>query len=128
MLKEFKNVSQQPGEPPRRWFSDEYFDLIVWLEPGGGFWGFQLCYDPDRKPRALTWSKKYGYRHSGIDYGEGVPGGAKNSPVLAQDGLFDAGATERRFAGAAAELPADIREFVLDRIRRHERPGGGKER
>lgn len=122
MLKELKKVRQLPGDPPRRWFSDDYFDLIVWLEPGGGFWGFQLCYDLGRSPRALTWSKKYGYRHSGIDDGESVFGMAKNSPVLVADGLFDAPSIERRFARSAAELPRDIRELVLDRIRAHERP------
>lgn len=124
MLKEFKKVRQLPGDPPRRWFSDDYFDLIVWMEPGGGFWGFQLCYDLEKKPRALTWSKKYGYRHSGIDDGEGVFGTAKNSPVLVEDGLFDASSMERRFARSAAELPADIRDLVLEKIRAHERPGG----
>jgi len=31
MLCEIKNVKQYDGEPQRRWFVDDYFDLIVWL-------------------------------------------------------------------------------------------------
>ncbi|HBE88087.1 MAG TPA: hypothetical protein DDW67_02980 [Elusimicrobia bacterium] len=128
MLKELKETRQVPGEPPRRWFCDDYFELIVWLEPGGGFQGFQLCYDPEKKPRALTWSVKYGARHSGIDDGENTFGGAKGSPVLTEDGLFDAPAIERRFAREAAGLPADIRDFVLEKIRAYQGPGERKKK
>ena len=32
MLSEDTHVRQIEGEPKRRWFSDYYFDLIVWLE------------------------------------------------------------------------------------------------
>ena len=32
MLSEDSHVRQPEGEPPRRWFSDDYFDLIVWLD------------------------------------------------------------------------------------------------
>jgi len=33
MLREIRDVRQVSGEPMRRWFSDEDFDLIVWLDP-----------------------------------------------------------------------------------------------
>ena len=32
MLVEYRNVRQIRGEGHRRWFSDEYFDLIVWYD------------------------------------------------------------------------------------------------
>lgn len=116
MLREEKNVRQVPGEPARRWFSDEFFDLIVWLEPDRTVWGFQLCYDRGYKPRALTWTKKNGYKHAGIDDGEGAGGMQKGSPVLVEDGAFDALFISRKLAAASAELPPEISAFVVKKV------------
>ena len=116
MLREEKNVRQTPGEPPRRWFADEFFDLIVWLEPDGQVWGFQLCYDRGYAPRALTWIKAKGYTHDGIDDGEAGSGAFKGSPILVQDGLFDAKTIGARLAAAAGELPPEYRAVILEKI------------
>lgn len=116
MLKEAKNVRQIEGEPRRRWFDDEYFDLIVWFDKDDSIWGFQLCYDREKNPRALTWTKKYGYKHTGIDNGEYIWGTSKNAPVLVEDGLFDRGATGKKLAAAAAELPPEIKLFVTQKV------------
>jgi hypothetical protein len=117
MLKEIPKVRQIAGEPRRRWFDDKYFDLIVWFEEDDSVWGFQLCYDREHKPRALTWTRRYGYKHTGIDNGEHAPGASKASPVLVEDGLFDAAGIGERFKAAAAEMPADIVTFVAEKLR-----------
>jgi len=44
MMQEVKNVSQNPGEPFRRWFGDNIFDLIVWHDNDWRITGFQLYY------------------------------------------------------------------------------------
>ncbi len=115
MLKEAKNVRQIEGEPRRRWFDDGYFDLIVWFDKDESIWGFQLCYDREKKPRALTWTKKYGYKHTGIDNGE-HPGRLGCAPVLVEDGLFDPGAIGKKLEAAAKELPPQISGFVLKKV------------
>jgi hypothetical protein len=56
----------------RRWFSDDDFDLIVWLAEDGAVAALQLCYDKARVERAVTWSGDDGYGHplvraSGLD-------------------------------------------------------------
>lgn len=116
MLKETKNVRQVSGDPRRRWFDDEYFDLIVWFDKDDSVWGFQLCYDRENKPRALTWTKNNGYKHSGIDDGEGG-GMNKSSPVLVTDGLFDAGTIAKKLEAASKDLPLQISLFVLEKVR-----------
>lgn len=117
MLKEAMHVMQVKGEPRRRWFDDEYFDLIIWFEPGEEVFGFQLCYDRGRKPRALTWTRQHGYKHTGIDDGENSFGAAKASPVLIEDGLFDTGSVAKRFEAAAKDLPPEIAAFVLKKVK-----------
>jgi len=45
MLKEL-NVAQKEEDIFRRWFKDDYFDLIVWYNRNDySIRGFQLCYD-----------------------------------------------------------------------------------
>ncbi|MBI4803209.1 MAG: hypothetical protein HY796_11870 [Elusimicrobia bacterium] len=117
VLRENANVRQIQGDPPRRWFSDDFFDLIVWFAPEGSIYGFQLCYDREFKPRALTWLKTGGYSHDGIDDGDDPLGGHKAAPVLVQDGVFNSTDIGNRFAAAAAKLPQEIRETVLAKIR-----------
>jgi len=117
MLKEAPNVNQPKGEPRRRWFDDEYFDLIIWFDKDDSVWGFQLCYDRERKPRALTWTKQYGYKHTGIDNGEHVWGTSKSSPVLVEDGLFDAPSIGGKFESAAAEMPPQLAALVIEKVR-----------
>jgi len=117
MLKEIKNVRQVDGEPRRRWFDDEYFDLIVWFDKDALVWGFQLCYDREKKPRALTWTRKNGYKHSGIDDGEGAGGTYKSSPILVMDGLFDAGTIAKKLEAASKDLPLQISLFILEKVR-----------
>ncbi|HNW43122.1 MAG TPA: hypothetical protein PKI19_01365 [Elusimicrobiales bacterium] len=121
MLREEMNIRQVPGDPPRRWWSDEYFDLIVWFAPDKTVWGFQLCYDRDRKPRALTWTRANGYTHSGIDDGEGwSPSAHKGSPILVADGLFDTKSIGDKLAAAAGGLPPEIRSVVLNKVRQRD--------
>ena len=119
MLHEVKDVRQIPGDLRRRWFCDDFFDLIVWFDAAGGFQGFQLCYDRQFKPRALTWLKDKGYRHDGIDDGEGETGVHKSSPILVQDGAFSAKTIADQLAGAGTELPEDILGPVLAKVREY---------
>ncbi|MFA7567003.1 MAG: hypothetical protein WCY01_08260 [Alkalispirochaeta sp.] len=57
-LVENKNVRQRPEEGFRRWFVNEYFDVIIWYESAAGeLVGFQLCYDRSVNERAFTWRR-----------------------------------------------------------------------
>lgn len=116
MLREVTNVRQIPGDPPRRWFSDEFFELIVWFAPDKSIHGFQLCYDIANKPRALTWFRDLGYTHDGIDDGEAAGVLNKASPILVQDGIFDSRHIAAKLAAAGGELPDDIRELVTAKV------------
>ena len=115
MLTEVPHVRQISGEGPRRWFCDDYFDLIVWYEEEA-ITGFQLCYDPNGHPRAYTWTQECGARHDGIDDGESSPEGRKATPILVRDGAFDSGAVVSRFNRVSNSLPPDIREVVMLRL------------
>jgi len=115
VLVEKKDVRQIPGEGLRRWFADEYFDLIVWYEEAQVI-GFQLCYDKGGRERALTWHRPHRFLHTRIDDGE-IPLAYKMSPVLVQDGAFDAGGVAERFRRASAGIDPRVAALVLEQLR-----------
>jgi hypothetical protein len=115
-MRELQHVRQVPGEWRRRWFTDDFFDLIVWYE-NDGITGFQLCYDNQHNPRAFTWTKSHGQRHDGIDVGD-VPGfGHKQTPILVADGLFNVDEIWDKFIEASKALPQEIVAVVRQRLR-----------
>ncbi|HSO19827.1 MAG TPA: hypothetical protein VLT88_10235 [Desulfosarcina sp.] len=122
MLKEIENVRQIDGEPRRRWFHDDDFDLIVWLGPDDGMKirdriiGFQLCYNKSETPRALTWYARSGYAHCRVDDGESKPGKYKAAPILLQNGPFTQNGIAGRFMDASRKIDTEIAAFVHEKI------------
>jgi hypothetical protein len=119
MLREFPNVRQIDGESKRRWFSDEYFDLIVWLDEKEDIVGFQLCYDIFKSQHALTWRKESGFTHHRVDDGENRPGKLKASPVLVSDGYFEYKEIAEKFKIASPSIEARISTFVYEKLLRY---------
>jgi hypothetical protein len=116
MLSEVKNPRQIKNEGHRRWFTDSYFDLIVWYEQdGAALAGFQLCYDKEREERALTWRRGKGFDHKRIDDGE-VTGRMKMTPVLVPDGTFDYSVIAERFRRESEKIDPEIRELVYEKL------------
>ncbi|MFC1726068.1 hypothetical protein ACFL4T_10615 [candidate division KSB1 bacterium] len=116
MLSELKNVRQVEGEPFRRWFHDEFFDLIVWFGDADEILEFQLCYDLSGYERALTWKKDSGFLHEQVDQGEDRPGQAKATPILVKDGIFNRNEIAERFKDDSLEIDSTISEFIYDRL------------
>jgi len=115
VLNEIRDVRQVPGEPRRRWFADEFFDLIVWLDTGGTVTGFQLCYDKRADERAVTWRRESGWAHERVDAGE-IPGRAKMTPILVPDGVFDRTGIATRFRREARGIDGPIADLVYEKL------------
>jgi hypothetical protein len=111
MLKETPNIADKNT----RWFSDDYFDLIVWYNEQGKITGFQLCYDKKWDERAFTWKENQTPIHERIDSGETSP--LKNmAPILVPDGIVPYEELIRRFREHAAEIDAVIFELVVHKL------------
>ena len=115
MLREIKSVRQNEGEKKRRWFTDDYWDLYVWLEDSGEIYGFQLCYAKYHGEHALTWIRGQGTYHSKVD--NRLPfAGDRSSPILVADGFFDKSKVADLFRTDSREIEPGIRNFVLEKI------------
>jgi len=115
-LQEIKDCRQVRGELPRRWFSADNLDLIVWCDETGAPVGFQFCYQDRRIERALTWKPDTGFRHATVDDGESPRSNYPRTPVLNDDGPIDFPRLQKLFADASSSLPADIVEFISTRL------------
>ena len=115
MLTEIRNPRQVAGEGMRRWFTDEYFDLIVWYDNAHALLGFQLCYDKQGRERALTWTSEHGFQHNRIDQGE-IPGHAKMTPVIIADGEFAPGPVGERFRAASSQIDPAVAGLVYEKV------------
>ena len=119
MLKETARVRQVEGEDRRRWFTDQYFDLIVWYDREDRITGFQLCYDKTGREHALTWKEGRGFLHHLVDDGEGRPGRQKATPILLADGAFDQPGITALFHRESTRMDREAARFVYDKLRRY---------
>lgn len=118
MLREVRDVQQVAGEPPRRWFFSNQQDLWVWFGEDGVPVAFQLAYGKYRNERAIRWKSGEGFVHRRVDDGESADV-VKQAPLLVPDGAFEAEKVIARFLEISTELPRDIVEFVVARLREH---------
>jgi hypothetical protein len=116
MLIEVNNVRQIKDEPHRRWFTSDWFDLIVWYETPETISGFQLCYAKNENERALTWKGADHWYHLGVDDGENRGQLHKASPMLVMDGKFNADLVLSRFMAECTQLPEALSAFIVNRL------------
>ncbi len=105
-------VRQIPGEPRRRWFHDDFFDLIVWSNQDTNILGFQLCYDIARDQRALTWRNDSGFSHNRVNAGKDILYRHKMPPVLIFDGIFNRETIIQRFKRESTMINKTVASFV----------------
>ncbi len=117
MLKEIEHVEQNDPGLIRRWFVDDYFELILWADADGTSVEMQLCYDRKRFERVMIWRQGSGFKHQQVDDGEDRPGKAKATPIFIPDGEFDWQSLAERFQAASTEIDQAVAQFVGERIR-----------
>ena len=116
MITEYQEVRQIENEPKRRWFGDQFFDLIVWQSETDKIVGFQLCYSKGSGEHALTWEIDSGFEHRRVDDGESGDNLRKCTPVLTPDGTFDHEIISVRFRDASAEIDPIVANFVHSKL------------
>jgi hypothetical protein len=115
MLTELKGISQKNEKYHRRWFEDDYFELIVWQDTAGGIYGFQLCYERFGDERTLTWKTDTGFDHERIDDSRSM-GSMPATAILVPDGVFPAGMIIEKFTAHAREIDPGIASFVIGKM------------
>lgn len=115
MLRESDKVRQVQGEPHRRWFWDDFFDLLVW-DDEGAVTGFQLKYQTSNGARMLTWQQGKRCKHHGIDEGDDDPTRFDMTRMLIRDGVFDHESVASEFHRRAEQMDAAVSVVILEHI------------
>jgi len=118
MLTEQTEVRQNPGESHRRWFSDDFFDLIVWFDDAGDIILFQLGYDPEGADGLLEWRRPSGLSHFTVDTAGRRPARHARTPFLVPAPAPDVTALVDRFKAEVGSIEPAIVDFVLGELRR----------
>ena len=115
MLYELENVSQKEKGKFRRWFEDDYFDLIVWYDSNRSISGFQLCYEKFGDEHALTWIEKDGFTHEKVDDYRN-PMQVPVTAILVANGPFPSKKIYKRFKENSRNIDQSIAKLVIDKI------------
>lgn len=124
MLREIRNIDQKRPGHTKRWFQDDYFDLIVWVDGERYIEEFQLCYGRETLgERVFEWRRGRGFQHLKRDeqYGGSLVGEG-DTWGLQLDGTMPYASLKERFAAASADLPEILREFIDDKLDEFARP------
>ncbi|HOT46522.1 MAG TPA: hypothetical protein PLM53_17110 [Spirochaetota bacterium] len=114
-------VSQKEENVFRRWFQDDYFDLIVWYDlDTKTITGFQLCYDKNRNEHAFTWHRDSGFSHNRIDNSRS-PQSYAGTPILVDDGIFPYNMVMSKFVESSGGIDAAIRDLVMEKLNEYSR-------
>jgi hypothetical protein len=116
MLREVTDLKPRPGEPRRRWFTDEELDLFVWYDAQDRVCRFELCYGKPSDEHALAWQEGTGLTHSRVDDGEATPL-SNRTPIVVPDGAFPAARVAQRFQDSSRGLEPELAGLVLGKIR-----------
>src|ERR1700722_6060274 len=114
MLKEY-SCRQVPGDYPRRFMSDDDFDLYVWFRQDGEFYGFQLCYDKTGREPSFTWLSDRGFSHFAVDTGDSYSTNGC-APVLVAEGCMPVQTVRRKFLRQSRELNEKIRKLIISKL------------
>jgi len=112
-------VKQIEGEGKKRWFEDNYFDLLIWENENNEIINFQLSYNKVLDQHTVIWSKKTGYFHKKVDDGESNLGKHKASPILLSNGVFDFKFVADKFEADCKDMDKKVFEFICDKLKNY---------
>ena len=116
-LNEVTNVRQRENEGYRRWFSNSYFDLILWYDKkDGDFFGFQLCYSKNKSERVFTWTHEYSSSHLVSDTFIEKGFSKMSTGILKGDGGIIPENVINKFIDESNHLEIHLQQLILNKI------------
>jgi hypothetical protein len=111
MLREINHVAQEDDGYRRRWFLDDYFDLIIWENENREIHSFELTYDLDNAQKSFAWRRGASASY-GVDDGESRAGKMKSSAVALAERVAVGKRMPDKFKRRSAGIEERVAEFV----------------
>ena len=109
------NVRQIPGEDFKAWFTDDYWDLFVWVDKNKRISSFQLGYGKPSDERIVSWKRGGKVSAMTVDNGEDNLT-ANRTPVMVADADFDREKILAKFLADSKKVNKQIVDFVAAKI------------
>ncbi len=110
---EIQGVRQRPEEGFRRWFSNNYFDIVIWYEEEGGeISGIQFCYGKPFSEKAFTWESTSQSHHYVTEQRKS----ASATGMLKGDAGIISESVMKQLKEESHEMDKDLLVLVLEKI------------
>ena len=107
MLYRILNVRQNENENFKLWFTDDFWDLFVWVGKDKKVSAFHLSYGKPNNEKILTWKKRGSFSHAKVLDGE-QHASTNMAPILVKDGIFKGLEIEQRFIKDSKKINPSI--------------------
>ncbi|WP_143305811.1 hypothetical protein [Marispirochaeta aestuarii] len=118
MMYRILNVRQVPGEDFKVWFTDDYWDLFLWIDRNKRISSFQLGYGKPSEEQMLIWRRGGGLTAARVSDGEETLT-ENRTPLLTETSDYDLDSVIERFSGDSKKINSKIADFVVSTLTRY---------
>ncbi len=109
------NVRQTPGDDFKVWFTDDYWDLFIWVDRKKTVSAFQLSYDKSGSEKIIKWQR------GGEVYAMTVSSGDENlsanrTPIMVRSTGFNKKQVVEKFLQDSKRVPRPIAGFIKSKL------------
>ena len=115
MLYRILNVRQIPGEDFKVWFTDDYWDLFIWIDRKKTISSFQLGYGKPAEEKIIKWTRGGSLYAMTVSSGEETLS-ANRTPILVMDTSFDKELVIAKFREDSRRVTRQIADFIIARL------------
>ncbi len=118
MMYRILNVRQVPGEDFKVWFTDDYWDLFIWIDKNKRVSSFQLGYGKPAEEQMIIWRRGGGITAARVSDGEENLT-ENRTPMLTENSDYDLDSVIKRFSEDSKKINSKISDFVISTLSRH---------
>ncbi len=108
--------TRQDSDQQRLWFSDDNYDLFVWLDNNRHVISFQFSYNKLHNEHIIVWHRDKGYSHDRIDNGEPGDGSYKMTPIMVPNGMADYAKLAEEFRLVSNHIEPALAHFIYTKL------------
>ena len=110
------NVRQEKDRDFKVWYTDDYWDLFIWVDASKRISSFQLSYGKPDKEHLIMWSKDANsLRIARVETGEDDPS-ANRSPLLYEADDADVPTVLSKFTKDSRRIDPAIARFIISKL------------
>ncbi|MBN2509194.1 MAG: hypothetical protein JXB03_02915 [Spirochaetales bacterium] len=117
MMYRILNVRQEKNRDFKIWYTDDYWDLFLWIDAKKQVSAFQLCFGKPDNEHIIMWNRKGNtIKTARVESGEDDPS-QNRSPLLYEAGNVNIHQTVLRFEKDSKKMDPALAKLVISRLK-----------